>query len=103
MEPFRPSRGARLDRFHLYLTLLCRDCKAWLLYGWNLLDLAVALASIAFIFTYLQFGSVMYLRAIRVLRIIKIVKWCVSVSAMRVCVYCLSEFVRVYVYGTCPR
>ena len=47
----------------------------WLCNGWNLIDTAVAIASFASIVTDQQIGSVMYLRAIRVLRTIKIVKW----------------------------
>jgi len=61
------------------MTIRCHDCQAWLLNGWNVLDLAVAIASLASIMTDQQLGSVMYLRAIRVLRTIKLVKWCVSV------------------------
>lgn len=58
--------------------LFCHDCKVWLLNGWNVIDLAVAIASFASITTDQDIGSVMYLRAVRVLRTIKIVKWCVS-------------------------
>jgi len=57
------------------LKLFCYDCKVWLLNGWNVLDLAVAIASLASLMTDQYMGSVMYLRAVRVLRTVKIVKW----------------------------
>lgn len=57
------------------LKLIKHDCKVWIMNGWNLIDVVVAVTSFACIFTEQDIGSVLYLRAVRVLRTIKIVKW----------------------------